>query len=329
MNGNRITAWLLCTAIAIPVLFTGSGRATAERVGPILPAGHLESSTYAQIMVLQNEPDAAPSPTPESDPRPELSLSVPDSKGSVGGPVLLTVRLRNEGAMRAARNAALVSQYESLGMDPEREAMRAGRPLRTEEEKEVQAFSLSSDWREQVTFEIAGIEGNNPFEPGLLSSTAHTPTEIGIIPLQTTLAISPETTREMATGTYTVTARLDPAGLFPELDLPDGEEIAGSVTFSLGEPASDAEQAIMEETVSLYYVRMLDCESAIPSAMEAIRLDPHRYSAYWYAAQCQAALGNTGEAIALLETLLDIMPPMKDGGEFYAGAKAWLAQLKK
>ena len=252
---------------------------------------------------------------------PELSLSVRDQRGLTGGPVFLTVRLRNEGAMRAARNAVQLARAE--------EQYEEAQPEPTAEEQHIHTLALSGDWRERVTFEIAGIEGNSPFEPVLLSSTAHTPTEIGIIPLQTTWAISPETTREMATGTYTVTARLDPAGLFPGLDLPDGEEIADSVTFSLGEPADDAEKAIMEETASLYYVRMLDCESAIPSAMEAIRLDPQRYSAYWYAAQCQAALGNTGEAISLLETLLDVMPPMKDGGEFYAGAEAWLEQLKR
>ena len=264
---------------------------------------------------------ACPAAAGEPEARPELSVRVRDQRGLTGGPVFLTVRLRNEGAMRAARDAAQLARAE--------EQDEEAQPEPTTEEQHIHTLALSGDWRERVTFEIAGIEGSSAFEPVLLSSTGRTPTEIGIISLQTTWAISPETTRDMAVGTYTVTARLDPAGLFPGLDLPDGEELAGSVTFSLSEPADDAEKAIMEETASLYYVRMLDCETAIPSAMEAIRLDPQRYYAYWYAAQCQAALGNTGEAISLLETLLEVMPPMKDGGEFYAAAEAWLEELQR
>lgn len=268
------------------------------------------------------------SPTPGTEPRPELRLSVQDLRGFAGAPVFLTVRLLNAGAMEAARNAALLAQAERLDMDSEQEAERFGRSLPDEEETEVQPLPLNGDWREHVVFELERGGETDTLDPVLLSSTGHTSTEIGILPMLTTWAIPPDITQDMATGDYTVTARMDPTDLFTELDLDEDMAIEDSARFSLMMPANDAERALMKEINALYYVGLLDCESAVPHAMEAVRLDPERVKAYWYAAQCEAVLGNTDKAIELLEDLLARTPPMKDGGEFYIEIKLWLEQLK-
>jgi hypothetical protein len=272
---------------------------------------------------------ADPTPAPGGDPHPELHLSVQDSRGFSGAPVLLTARLMNADAMEAVRAAALLVEADTLDRDLQSPAERSQGRLQDEEDADVHTLGLSGDWREHVTFELEDEAGEvAPLDPVLLSSTGHTSTEIGVLPLITTWAVPPDVTRSMATGQYTVTARLDTAELFTDRDLGEDTVIEDSAGFSLMLPMNEAERALIEEINALFYVGLLDCQLAVPHAVEAMRLDPERIKAYWYAAQCEAVLGNTERAIVLLEDLLARTPPMKDGGDFYIEARLWLEQLK-
>jgi hypothetical protein len=277
---------------------------------------------------LSPQPGADATPTPDAAPRPELRLSVQDSQGFAGGPVFLTVRLLNPDALQTARNAVLLAQSEIASKPPTPGTGDVERSTADDDNGTKEGLSVSGDWREYVRFELTGTVGTIPLEPVWLSSTGHASTQAGVLPLRTTWAIPPELTRDMATGEYTVTARLDTASLFMALGQGKDTEIHDSVRFSLVSPANDAEQALMEEINALYYVGLLDCPLAVAHAMEAVRLDPERVKSYWYAAQCEAIMGNTEEAIALLEDLLARTPPTEDGGEFYAEVRLWLEQLK-
>lgn len=291
---------------------------------------------------VTSQPDSAASPQLDPSlvaPRPELGLSIREPEGLAGGPVVLVVRLRNAGAMRAARNADRLAQYEALGLDPQQEAERSGLPLPSEAEMVIQEFPLSGDWREQVTFTLARLDASSQVEPVsteegsllpvFLSQSNQAATAVGVRPLLATWALPPELSEQLGAGQYIVTAQLDTAGLILERYLEGDTVISDSESFSIVEPARTADRARMEESIALYHFSQEECEPAVQHALEAIRLDPQRYFAYWYAAECQAAEGNRQEAVALLEKLLEVMPPEIGGGDFYLFVDGRLQELKR
>ena len=289
MTGSRILAQIFCITIATCLLSSGTGAVSAQ------------------------EPPAEA----------RLGLSVRDERALIGAPVFLTVRLRNQGAMRQARQAAALRRAEGASADSE-----DNEAAPTIAEPVTQTLAVSGDWRERITFEIDNGVAMDALEPALLTTAEHTPAELGLVPLQATWAIPPTQTGSMAAGTYTVTARLDPVSLFPGMDFPpDRTEPTATAVLSLEAAADSESQAILEETTALYYMQTEDYSSALARALEAIRLDRQRYYAYGYAAQCELALGDTGEAIRRLESLLDVMPPTQDGGEYTVAAQAWLDEL--
>jgi len=85
----------------------------------------------------------------------------------------------------------------------------------------------------------------------------------------------------------------------------------------------------MKESIAFYHFVRAECKLTIKHALKAIQLDPQRYFAYWYAAECQAAEGNRQEAVALLEKLLEVMSPEAGGGDFYLFVEGRLQELKR
>ncbi len=260
-----------------------------------------------QLLVDVELPAAAvEAVAPEVDfaPRPELWAEIRHPAAFVGEPVIMSVRLRNPGALAAAHS--------------------------TEAEMVAQPLSLHGNWRDFVELTVArfSVDGQTepaPVETALLKPGPIEPeTELGVRALAAVWVLSPESTVQLEPGDYRVLVRLNSAELLTE-DYPNLET---QVDFTLVAPDGSADTARLAQSIAFYYFNQNNCEMTLEHALKAIELDPAGYPAYWYAAECYAATDQTIEAAALLETLLAVMPPNLTGSDYHAAVKIRLAQLQ-
>ena len=57
-------------------------------------------------------------------------------------------------------------------------------------------------------------------------------------------------------------------------------------------------------------------------------MDPQRHMAYWYAADCLVATGDTSAAIATLKQLLAVFPPEATQNDLYVAVTHSLEELQ-
>lgn len=258
---------------------------------------------------------AVPVPTPASPqaeaplvdvlPRPELRAQIRQPAALVGEPVIVSVRLRNPGALAAAHNSAA--------------------------EAVVQPLSLNGNWRDFVELSVERLAADGQAEPAAVETALLKPgpvepeTEVGVRALVAAWVLSPESTAQMGPGDFRVSVKLKSAGLLAE----NYTDLAAQVDFSLAAPDGVADTTRLEQNVAFYYLNQNNCEATIEHALKTIELDPVGYPAYWYAAECYAAAGQTGDAVAMLEALLAVMPPALAGSDYHTAVELRLEQLQQ
>jgi len=255
------------------------------------------------------------SPLPDTTPtlNPEIGASVRNPEGRTGGPIMVHVRLHNPQAARIARQSD-----------------------RTQARPDIPGIPLSTDWRLPVTFTLSKqntsgtmVPVNMETSPQLLSTT-EPETTLGVVSLMAIWAFSPEDSERLGDGQYEVRVDLRTGDLISDQYLlPDTDTLSASTLFSLAAPTGSLETARVQEDTARFYSAHGDCTLTIQHAQQAIQLDAERYLAYWYAADCLAATGDTDATISTLEQLLSVMPSGASGGnDLYVTAKAWLERLR-
>lgn len=250
----------------------------------------------------------SPSPTLS----PELEASVRNPQGRTGGPIMVHVRLHNPQAARTARQSD-----------------------RTQARPDIPGIPLGTDWRLHVTFTLSRQNTSGTMipvtmeTPPQLLSTTEPEKNLGVVSLMAIWALSPQESERLGEGQYEVRVDLRTGDLIPDQYLlPDADILSDSTLFSLAAPTGSQETAQIQEDTARFYSARGDCALTIQHAQQAIQLDAERYLAYWYAADCLAATGDTEATISTLEQLLAVFPPEAAGGnDLYVAAKAWLERL--
>ena len=250
----------------------------------------------------------SPSPTLS----PELEASVRNPQGRTGGPIMVHVRLHNPQAARTARQSD-----------------------RTQARPDIPGIPLGTDWRLHVTFTLSRQNTSGTMipvtmeTPPQLLSTTEPEKNLGVVSLMAIWALSPQESERLGEGQYEVRVDLRTGDLIPDQYLlPDADILSDSTLFSLAAPTGSKETAQIQEDTARFYSARGDCALTIQHAQQAIQLDAERYLAYWYAADCLAATGDTEATISTLEQLLAVFPPEAAGGnDLYVAAKAWLERL--
>jgi hypothetical protein len=245
--------------------------------------------------------------------QPELRVRIRNSEEFTGAPIIVTVELHNLVARRVAR-----------GSDP------------TQARPDIPTIPLNGDWRLAVSFGLGRQDASGESQP----LTMDTPiklfafqepeTILGVIALMDTWAVSPEESERLGSGQYTLHVQFEAEGLISDEYLPNVETLNASASFSLT-PSSDPQgTAQMEETRALFYARQGEsqCGSTVQHARSAFQMDPQRHMAYWYAANCLDATGDTPAAIATLEQLLAIFPPEAAQSDLYVAVTDRLDELQ-
>jgi len=256
--------------------------------------------------------DAGPTPIPRQaepppvdfSPRPVLQADIRQPDALAGEPVLVSVRLRNAGALAAAHSG-------DGGTSP-------------------QPLPLHGNWRDFVELTVARVGAGGQTEPVAMNADLLSPGppetegEVGVRALAAVWALSPENTAQLEPGDYRAQVRLKAA------DLLTGEfaDIETQADFSLAAPGGAADTARLAQNVAFYYLKQNNCAATLEHALKAIELNPAGLPAYWYAAECYAATGQTAEAVAMLESLLAAMPPEQAGGDYHAAVEIRLARLQ-
>lgn len=243
---------------------------------------------------------------------PELEASVRNPQGRTGGPIMVHVRLHNPQAARIARQSD-----------------------RTQARPDIPGIPLGTDWRLHVTFTLSRQNTSGTMIPvkmetsPQLLSTTEPEKNLGVVSLMAIWALSPQESERLGEGQYEVRVDLRTVDLIPDQYLlPDADILSDSTLFSLAAPTGSQETAQIQEDTARFYSAQGDCALTIQHAQQAIQLDAERYLAYWYAADCLAATGDTEATISTLEQLLAVFPPGAAGGnDLYVAAKAWLERL--
>ncbi len=259
-----------------------------------------------QLLVDVELPAEVEAVAPEVDfsPRPVLRAEIRQPAALAGEPVIVSVRLRNAGALAAAHSD---------------QAKASPQPL-----------PLNGNWRDFVELTVARLSADGQTEPVAVDAALLSPgppepeSEVGVRALVAVWALSPDSIAQLAPGDYRVLVRLNAAELLTE----DYPNLGTQVDFTLAAPDGSADTARLAQNVAFYHLKQNNCELALEHARKAIELDPAGYPAYWYAAECYAVAGQTAEAVAMLEGLLGVMPPGLTGSDYHAAVEIRLAQLQ-
>ena len=261
--------------------------------------------TLLETRVSSLLPDTTPALSPE------LEASVRKPKGLTSSPIMVRVSLSNPKAARIARQSD-----------------------RTQVRSDIPGIPLSTDWRLNVSFTLSRqnasgkmIPVNVEASPQLLSRS-EPEKNLGLVTLMAIWALSPKESERLGQGQYEISVDLRTADLFPDQYLPDTDTLSDSAFFSLVEPPGSKETAQIQEDTALFYSAQGECALTVQYARSAFRMDPQRHMAYWYAADCLVATGDTPAAIATLKQLLAVFPPEAAQNDLYVAVVDWLDELQ-
>jgi len=262
-------------------------------------------------------------------PRPDLRARLRETHLWVGEPAIISVRLRNRGAMTAARNLDRLAQYTVLGTDPAAEARRSGLPLPSENETRIRPLMLNGDWRAHIRISVARLSDIGSRE--LVEADAvpfganslEVQRTVGAVPLAATWILEPVTTLRMGPGRYQLSVKLTAEHLLSG----EFKDLKTKLDMTLTEPSGPADQARIEQNAAFYLLSRSKYEAALERALKAISFNPSQYPAYWYAAECYRVMNRPEKAADIIRTLLDRMPPELYGGDFHTVAQRRLEQL--
>ncbi len=259
-------------------------------------------------VAVDDSPSQLPPPTepPAVDlsPRPELAVTIRQPDALVGEPVMVSVRLRNAGALAAAHA--------------------------TDAKTLPQTLELQGNWRNFIELEVSRLSANGQSKAVAVEAVPLGPeppqpeSAIGVRTLAAAWAFSPDSTAQWQPGNYRVSVRLRAEGLLPR-KFPD---LAAQADFLLAEPDGSTDLARLNQAVAFYHLQQNNCDAVLTHARKAIELNPGNNPAYWYAAECLIAAGQTTEAATMLDLLLTNMPPELHGSDYHAAVKMRLARLQ-
>ena len=200
----------------------------------------------------------------------------------------------------------------------------------------IPTIPLNGDWRLAISFALARQDSSGQSMPLTMDApvqlfTFQEPeTTLGVIAIMDTWAVSPEESERLGVGQYSLHVQFEADGLIPDEYLPNTETLTASASFSLTASSGPQDTAQAEETLALFYSwqRESQCESTVQHARSAFRMDPQRHMAYWYAADCLVATGDTPAAIATLEQLLVVFPPEATQSDLYVAVTDSLEELQ-